>query len=152
MILTSCPVGPENRRWQCWQRSVSWRTTCRNKQRQSAWTCGFTSVSVCVFELHMCEHSLSLVVSERDPLCRNLEVDDGGRRRGVHGECQRGRLLNRLMSRQRLQLHRAQVPHVTRYKSNMKEHTKNRTVQPKLKIKLIIYWLYSLKTELRCIL
>lgn len=73
-------------------------------------SCDITSVSVSV----VCEHSLPLVVGEGDPLCRHFKVDDGGRRRGVHGERQGGRLLNRLISRQRLQRHRAQVPHVTR--------------------------------------
>lgn len=86
----------------------------------------------------MCEHSLPLVISERDPLCRHLEVDDGGRWWGVHGERQRGRLLHRLMSRQRLQRHRAQVPHVTRC-TVTQTHTQNKgKVHHKMKIKVIV--------------
>lgn len=96
-------------------------------------------VHLCVFGLNVCEHSLPLVVSERDPLRRHLEVNHGGRWRGVLGERQRGRLLNRLVSRQRLQLHRAQVPHVTRY-----------TVHHKTKTK-VTYWWYSNRTTLFCV-
>lgn len=61
----------------------------------------------------MHRHSLPLVVGERDSLSRHLEVDDGGGRRRVHGECERGGLLDRLVPRQRLQLHRAQIPDIT---------------------------------------
>lgn len=77
---------------------------------------------VCVCGLNMYEHSLPLVVSERDPLSRHFEVDDSGRRRGVHGESLCGRLLHRLMSCQRLQRHRPQVPHITRCNT----HTHNK--------------------------
>lgn len=70
----------------------------------------------------MCDHSLPLVVGERDALRRHFEVDDGGGRRRIHGQRHRGRLLDRLVSRQRLQRHRAQVPHVTRYTNNTQAH------------------------------
>lgn len=60
------------------------------------------------------KHLLSLVVSERDALRRHFEVDHGGGRWRVHGDGLRGGLLNRLVTRQRLQRHRTKVPHITR--------------------------------------
>lgn len=80
-------------------------------------------IQICICTcLDICEHSLPLVVSERDPLCRHFKMDDSGCWRRVLGERKGGRLLNRLLSRQRLQLHRAQVPHVTCC-SNTNRHT-----------------------------
>lgn len=42
LSLTFVPAGPANRRWQCWRRSVSWKTTCRGRHRLSL--CSFHSV------------------------------------------------------------------------------------------------------------
>lgn len=110
VVLTSCPEGPENRILQCWQRSVSWRTTCKIQQRHSLKTC----VCVCMSaQVKVRGHSLPLVVGQCDALRWHFEVDHGGGRRWIHGERDCGGLLHGLVSRQWFQLHGAQVPHVT---------------------------------------
>lgn len=113
MWLTSFPVGPKSKRWQCSLRNVSWRTTCRRRRQLSAvW---LFCIDGCVLKLHACEHLLPLVVSKRDPLCRHFKMDNSRCRRGVHGKCQRRGFLNCLMSCQWLQRNRTQVPHITCY-------------------------------------
>lgn len=80
---------------------------------------------VCLCDVQV-KHLLPLVVSERDALRRHLEVDHSGRRGRVHGDGLRGGLLNRLVTRQRLQRHRTQVPHVTRCTGPQTRHQSGR--------------------------
>lgn len=59
--------------------------------------------------------SLPLVVCECNPLCGHFKVNNGGCGGRIHAEYNRGGFLHTLNSCQRLQIHTAQEPHVTRY-------------------------------------
>lgn len=110
--LTCVPADPKSRRWRCWRRNVFWRTTCRGRHELSVTQA--PGVPPVRWRVSAVEHLLPLVVGERDALRRHFEVDHGGRRGRSRGDGLRGGLLNRLVTRQRLQRNRTQVPHVTR--------------------------------------
>lgn len=86
---------------------------------------GLHSARLRVSPVCQSKHLLPLVVSERDALRRHFEVDHGGRRGRGHGDGMCGGLLYCLVTRQRLQRHRTQVPHVTRCTVSTNTHTQS---------------------------